>query len=41
MVPLDHTQDLILVVLDPILVVLDLILAVHHLKVLPHLEPVS
>ena len=40
-VPLDHTQDLILVVLDPILVVLDLILAVLHLKVVPHLEPVS
>ena len=44
MVPLDHTQDLILVVLDPILVVLVPILVVPHLKedpVDPHLEPVS
>ena len=44
MVPLDHTQDLILAVLDPILVVLDLIQVVPHLKVDPvdpHLEPVS
>lgn len=37
---LDHTQDLILVDLDPILVVLDLILAVLHLKVDHHLVPV-